>query len=132
MAKPLQSLNQELQRHRATAEESLAKVRVLPTGREAPDEERSRATSLQQALMQGRMELEVLLERRPLGPTRTAYPERLRWTGARERAKDERMEVLVHAANPTVAVLVHFRSPSDPTMVAAYPRMTESLTMSTR
>jgi hypothetical protein len=47
-------------------------------------------------------------------------PERLRWTGARERANDERMEVLVHAANPAATVLVHFRSPSDLPTVAAY------------
>jgi len=47
-------------------------------------------------------------------------PERLRWTGARERANDERMEVLVHVANPAATVLVHFRSPSDPPTVAAY------------
>jgi hypothetical protein len=47
-------------------------------------------------------------------------PERLRWTGARERANDERMEVLVHAANPAATVLVHFRSPSDLPAVAAY------------
>jgi hypothetical protein len=46
--------------------------------------------------------------------------ERLRWTGARERANDERMEVLVHAANPAATVLVRFRSPSDPPTVAAY------------
>jgi hypothetical protein len=47
-------------------------------------------------------------------------PDRLRWTGARERAKSERMEVLVHVANPAVTVLVHFGLPSDPPTVAAY------------
>jgi len=47
-------------------------------------------------------------------------PERLRWSGARERAKSERMEVLVHVANPAATVLVHFGLPSDPPTVAAY------------
>ena len=47
-------------------------------------------------------------------------PERLRWSGARERAKSERMEVLVHVANPAATVLVHFGLPSDPPSVAAY------------
>ena len=47
-------------------------------------------------------------------------PERLRWSGARERARSERMEVLVHVANPTATVLVHFGLPSDPPTVAAY------------
>jgi hypothetical protein len=47
-------------------------------------------------------------------------PERLRWSGARENAKTERMEILVHVANPAVTVLVHFGLPSDPPTVAAY------------
>jgi hypothetical protein len=47
-------------------------------------------------------------------------PERLRWSGARERAKSERIEVLVHVANPAATVLVHFGLPSDPPTVAAY------------
>lgn len=47
-------------------------------------------------------------------------PERLRWSGARERAKSERMEVLVHVANPAATVLVHFGLPSDQPTVAAY------------
>jgi hypothetical protein len=47
-------------------------------------------------------------------------PERLRWSGARERAKSERMEVLVHVANPAATVLVHFGLPSDPPTVVAY------------
>jgi hypothetical protein len=46
--------------------------------------------------------------------------ERLRWSGARERAQSERMEVLVHVANPAATVLVHFGLPSDPPTVAAY------------
>jgi hypothetical protein len=47
-------------------------------------------------------------------------PERLRWSGAREQARAERMEVLVHVANPAVTVLVHFGLPADPPTVAAY------------
>jgi hypothetical protein len=72
-AKALQTLNQELQRHRSTAEKSLAEARALLSRREAAlIEERSRAASLEQALVQARMELEVLLERRRLAPPRTA------------------------------------------------------------
>lgn len=72
-AKALQTLNQELQRHRGTAEKSLAEARALLSRREAAlEEERSRAASLEQALVQARMELEVLLERRRLAPSRTA------------------------------------------------------------
>jgi len=72
-AKALRTLNQELQRHRASAENSLAEARALLTRREAAlEEERSRAASLEQALTQARMELEVLLERRRLTPPRTA------------------------------------------------------------
>jgi hypothetical protein len=71
-AKALQTLNQELQRHRATAERSLAEARALLSRREAAlAEERSRAAGLDQALVQARMELEVLLERRRLGPARS-------------------------------------------------------------
>jgi Plasmid replication region DNA-binding N-term len=72
-AKALQTLNQELHRHRSTAEKSLAEARALLARREAAlEEERSRAASLEQALVQARMGLEVLLERRRLAPTRTA------------------------------------------------------------
>jgi hypothetical protein len=71
--KALQTLNQELQRLRAAAEKSLAEARALLCRREAAlEEERSRAASLDQALARARMELEVLLERRRLGPTQTA------------------------------------------------------------
>jgi chromosome segregation ATPase len=67
-AMSLQTLNQELQRHRSTAEKSLAEARALLSRRKAAlEEERSRAASLEQALVQARMELEVLLERRRLG-----------------------------------------------------------------
>jgi hypothetical protein len=74
-AKALQTLNQELQRHRSTAEKSLAEARALLSRREAAlEEERSRTASLEQALMQARMELEVPMERRRLAPPRTAAP----------------------------------------------------------
>jgi hypothetical protein len=72
-AKALQTLNQELQRHRSTAEKSLAEARALLYRREAAlDEERSRAASLEQALVQARMELEVQLERQRLTLRRPA------------------------------------------------------------
>jgi len=71
-AKALQTLNQELQRHRSTAEKSLAEARALLSRREAAlEEERSRAASLEQALVQARMEIEVLLERRRLAPPKS-------------------------------------------------------------
>jgi hypothetical protein len=74
-AKALQTLNQELQRHRSTAEKSLAEARALLSRREAAlEEERLRTASLEQALVQARMELEVLMERRRLTPPRTAAP----------------------------------------------------------
>lgn len=72
-AKALQTLNQELQRHRGTAEKSLAEARALLSRREAAlEEERSRAASLEQALVHARMELEVLMERKRLAPARAA------------------------------------------------------------
>jgi hypothetical protein len=72
-AKALQTLNQEFQRHRSTAEKSLAEARALLSRREAAlEEERSRAASLEQALVQARMELEVQLERQRLAAPRTA------------------------------------------------------------
>jgi len=70
-AKALQTLNHELQRHRVTAEKSLAEARALLARREAAlDEERSRSASLDQAFAQARLELEVLLERQRLAPAR--------------------------------------------------------------
>src|SRR6202521_2263581 len=62
-ATALQTLNQELQRHRATADKSLAEARALLSRREAAlEEERPRVGSLEQALAQARMEVEVLEE----------------------------------------------------------------------
>lgn len=70
-AQALQSLNQELQRHRLTVETSLAEARALLARREgALAEERSRAAALEQALAQARLELEVLMERRRLPSSR--------------------------------------------------------------
>jgi hypothetical protein len=67
--KALQTLNQELQRHRSTTEKSLAETRALLSRREAAlEEERARAASLEQALAQARMQLEIELERRRLTP----------------------------------------------------------------
>ena len=80
-AKALQTLNQELQRHRGTAEKSLAEARALLSRREAAlEEERSRAASLEQALAQARLELEVLLERQRIAPSRAAVPTSVRKT----------------------------------------------------
>ncbi len=82
----LQTLNQELQRHRSSAEKSLAEARALLSRREAAlEEERSRAASLEQALAQARMELEVLLERRRLGPQRSSTGFNRRKPAARTR-----------------------------------------------
>jgi hypothetical protein len=47
-------------------------------------------------------------------------PEGLRWTGARERSGEERIEVLVHATYPAATLLAHFRGPGEPPAVAAY------------
>jgi hypothetical protein len=72
-SKALQTLNQELQRHRSTAEKSLAEARALLSRREAAlEEERLRSAGLEQALVQARMELEVQLERQRLAPARAA------------------------------------------------------------
>jgi len=85
-AKALQSLHQELQRHRMTAEKSLAEARALLSRREAAlKKERSRAVGLEQALVQARMELEVQLERRRLTPPRTAVSTLLRNPKRRNR-----------------------------------------------
>ena len=82
-AKALQTLNQELQRHRSTAEKSLAEARALLARREAAlDEERARGASLDQALAQARLELEVALERRRLAPARE--PQRQRKVASRK------------------------------------------------
>jgi len=86
-AKALQILNQELQRHRATAEKSLAEARALLSRREAAlEEERSRAASLEQALVQTRMELEVQLERQRLAPVRASVTTPARRTKKPTRA----------------------------------------------
>jgi hypothetical protein len=85
-SKTLQILNQELRRHRSTAEKSLAETRTHLSRREAAlEEERSRAASLEQALVQARIELEVLLERRRLTPPRTAAPTPRRKPKSRKR-----------------------------------------------
>jgi hypothetical protein len=70
-AKSLQTLNQELARHRATAEKSLAEARALLARREAAlEDERARTAGLDQALAQTGLELEVLHERRRIAPSR--------------------------------------------------------------
>jgi hypothetical protein len=71
-SKALETLNQELQRHRASAEKSLAETRALLARREAAlDEERSRTASLDQALAQVRLDLEVALERQRIAPAQS-------------------------------------------------------------
>ena len=68
-AKALQVLNQELQRHRASAEKSLTETRALLVRREAAlEEERAHAATREQELAQVRLELEVMRERRRLAP----------------------------------------------------------------
>ncbi len=74
-ADALKTLNQDLQRHRATAEKSLAEARALLTRREAAlGDERARSASLDQALAQARLELEVALERHKLALARVPRP----------------------------------------------------------
>ncbi len=71
-AKALLTLNQELHRHRASVEKSLAETRALLARREAAlEEERAEAAAREQTLAQTRMELEVALERLRLALSRT-------------------------------------------------------------
>jgi hypothetical protein len=103
-AKALQALNQDLQCHRSTAEKSLAEARALLSRREAAlDEERLRAASLEQALMQARVEFEVLLERRRLTPPRTAAPVPTRKPKRRKRpgARADKARRKIGAKRPT-------------------------------
>jgi hypothetical protein len=68
-AKALQTLNTELQRHRASAERSLAEARALLARREAAlEEERAAGAAREQALAHVRIDLEVALERQRLAP----------------------------------------------------------------
>jgi hypothetical protein len=86
-AKALETLNHEMQRHRASAERSLAETRALLARREAAlDEERSRAAALEQALAQSRLELEVALERQRLAPLQ-ARTSRLPRRAKRQRSR---------------------------------------------
>jgi len=74
-AKALQTLNTELQRHRATAELSLAEARALLSRREAALEEtRTRIADLEQALARTRMDLEVAIERARIVPRSRSAP----------------------------------------------------------
>jgi hypothetical protein len=73
----LDTLNRELQKHRASAEKSLAEARALLARREAAlDEERANAAAADQALMQTRLALEVALERQRLAPSRVSVARR--------------------------------------------------------
>ena len=87
--KALDTLNKELQKHRASAERSLAEARALLARREAAiEEERENVAALDQALAQTRLELEVVLERQRLAPARVPAPTRIR--SARTRRKPAR------------------------------------------
>ena len=84
--KALDTLNRELQRHRASAEKSLAEARALLARREAALEEgRSNVAALDQALAQARLELEIALERQRLAPSRMPTPSRKRSTRRRPK-----------------------------------------------
>ena len=75
----LDTLNRELQKHRASAEKSLAEARALLARREAAlDQERANAAAADQALMQTRLALEVALERQRLAPSRVIVARRAR------------------------------------------------------
>ena len=87
--KALETLNKELQKHRATSEKSLAEARALLSRREAAlEEERSHVAVLEQALAQARLDLEVTLERQRLAPARMRVPSRTR--PSRNRPKPAR------------------------------------------
>jgi hypothetical protein len=89
--KVLETLNQELQRHRASAEKALAETRAMLARREAAlDEERARAAALEQTLAQTTLELEVSRER-------------LRLAAARAPAAPRRRPVRKHAKRPAKA-----------------------------
>ena len=63
-ARALDTLNKELEKHRASAEKSLAEARTLLARREAAlEEERASSAALHGALAQARLELEIALER---------------------------------------------------------------------
>jgi len=86
-AKALVTLNQELQRHRASVEKSLAETRALLVRREAAlEHERAESSEREQALAQTRMELEVARERLRLAPPH-ARPAGSRRPQARTRPK---------------------------------------------
>jgi len=71
----LQTLNQELARHRSAAEKSLTETRALLVRREAAlEEERAQAAVREQTLAQIRLELEVVLERQRLSPAGARAP----------------------------------------------------------
>ena len=89
----LDTLNKELQKHRASAEKSLAEARALLARREAAlDEERANAAATDQALMQTRLALEVALERQRLAPSRVALRPRAR-RPRRMRPRGQRLKV---------------------------------------
>ena len=73
----LKLLNEELHRHRATAEQALAEARALLLRREAAlEDERARAAEVERTLAHARMELALLTERVRIradaGATRTS------------------------------------------------------------
>jgi hypothetical protein len=94
-AKALQTLNQELKHHRATAEKALAEVRALLARREAAlEDERSRTAGVEQALAQARIELEIMLERRRLGAVRTSASSTQRTSTRRRRPADRPLRAM--------------------------------------
>lgn|GEM_PF-3247557 len=82
----LETLNAELQRHRASAELSLADARALLARREAAfDEMQVQLAGLTKSLAAARMNLEVEKSRREMRPTRQPRTERQRFPARRIR-----------------------------------------------
>ena len=80
--KALETLNQELRRHRATTEKALIEVQALLSHREATaSEDRERLVELEAALTAARLEVEVLRARQ-----RRATPKRPRAKPSRTKA----------------------------------------------
>ena len=85
-SKAVDTLNKELRKHRASAEQSLAEARALLARRDAAlEEERANVAVLDQALALTRLELEVALERQRLARTRAPAPPRTRRGRTRPR-----------------------------------------------
>ena len=120
--KALEVLNQELQRHRASAERSLAEARALLSRREgALESAREQMAKLQQALAASRMQLEVTLalQRATVAPSvagSTARRERkraVRIPRTRVSAKSRKNRTSEYKRAPTkTATILNTKAPA--------------------